>query len=663
MSNVPELIVQRSDSPTPPPLQHSVSLQPPPLSRTISGYNIEDHLLKTKPGYKTVQLDVENIPRRPNVKQAVSFDTVALEFLRNKNDEHYDDEGYDFNHIHDYDDYDEYEADDDDYNDRARSPARSPIRSPSPRTRSFGGSSANISVDNLSSEPRFNKEGWRIDYPTVSCVNYDSLTTVYEHLQYKEFIKENGERNIILYITGRRHTWVSIDYFISKLLQDGDHLILITRIPECFRNEISILSNNNSETTSSLLDDYHTSSYKNRNKINPELFRNISNNIKKYLQCLISIKKNDIKFKITIDLTLGSSTVSILRNSLEIYSPHLIMTSTKPNFRFQRSHTWKTSRMTDRLVKNFPLPIIVVPSFTLNEFEVEFFNELNKNLQNHELIKTAQDVKELHDLDNKLSPLKRLNIEEVEQTKDHIEDTKEIKNVNENDSKIKEEDLSDESSIASDESSEPSSTSSSFKELTRTISSFHDAISKYVETIDNSKITKDSFLNKMNKISDLTYQVDLKFEENSTGGGEGAALMRSLTGLPMLEKRKSMLDVFDSENGSTMKMNNLKNQLSSKTISKSSNSNNDLLSPASRKIKFSKDSSEPNKLKTKFTNSSGSGGVLRKSKSHEVGSLDRPDLTTTISQPHLQNRQKEKPSDDNGKMKGFFSSLFKKKKK
>ena len=40
-------------------------------------------------------------------------------------------------------------------------------------------------------------------------------------------------RTILVYVSGRIHTWVALDWILSKFIEDGDHVIIIASINPC----------------------------------------------------------------------------------------------------------------------------------------------------------------------------------------------------------------------------------------------------------------------------------------------------------------------------------------------------------------------------------------------------------------------------------------------
>lgn len=646
-SNVPKITLNSA----------STSRVPSALSSRLNSpsrlANQKNYLLSNVPAYKQIKVETveANQPDNASLQNSVSFDTVALDFDESGDDD--DDYDYDCG-------FPDLEEDDgvisQNHDPRmnnylrpgrgGESPARNScnrLRSPSPyrdlspmRPASFS-SLSDIEGTGKKKLPTFDHNGWRTDYPTEPNVKHNSLATSFKHRDFDGYVsKKDNLRTLLVYITGRRHSWVALDYVIGKLLKDGDHIVILTRIPISYKHKFAskIISKDESNTTSTTSFSHHLSNGKKNSRPNTSksiktdtsLFKTISDNIQKYVEFLIGDSKI-VSF--TIDIALYDSTSRLLKESVSIYDPCAIITSTKPNLKFQRKHTWNTSRITDRLVKNFEIPITVVPAFTLNQFELEFFEELvTKKRLTSNLSKIKEKLKAFDHTSSSLPSLAstrdtNTNTSSVLNSRNESitgltnQETNDINTTGGEDEDFK----SDDSSILSTESE--SSTSSSIKDLTRTISNYKDILDKFIEDTEREPVTENTFLSKLNKVTDTSHKMSVKFLETSNAGGDGAALVRSLTGLPELSKQKSMLDVLEPTKTDEKALGNIKKSLHfNGTSSSSKNSKipfsghtSNLGTP--KTIKFSNDISTPDKLKTRSQNRTNDDvNGLRKFKSH-----------------------------------------------
>lgn len=470
--------------------------------------------------YRDINLDPSNLDLIPcqNLRPGVSFDTVAISYSRDGREDYLlsSDSGTD--------------DDDDGFNDlRSVSPFANG-RSPSPAVSQmfFNG----CDIDNRSKEPqRFDSRGFRVDYPTSSAVTKDSFVLTSQHLDYMQYTENKPSRTLLVYITGRRHTWVGLDYALDKLLRNGDHLVVISRVPSSFKDELPHSQNCSDE-------------------VDPHVFCNAARRIERYIKFIAPPETN---FKLTIDLYLSHSTIPVINEASSIYNPHVMVVSQKPNMRFsQDQHSWSTSRMSARLFKKIYIPLIIVSSMKMNEFEIRLFEKLGKKNEwtMTNMDELRQKLRELEANETSLA-----NIEAVIRTNLKVDDD------NGSDS--------DDSSIVSIDSED------AVEDLVRTVSEFRQQISSYIRQTNAEEINERTFIDRLNKLSDITSEVGSRFQAASRFE-KGDEVVRTLTGMPKLEKHKSMLDVLEPTDSN--KVRKLKTQLSS--------THDTLRTPAPRTIKF-----------------------------------------------------------------------------
>lgn len=84
-----------------------------------------------------------------------------------------------------------------------------------------------------------------VTYPSRPVVNHRAISMTVQNSQFRSFvttfqkkvpIKDKKERRSSLrvvncYISGKRYTWSSVDWYVENLAKDGDHLVIITNIP------------------------------------------------------------------------------------------------------------------------------------------------------------------------------------------------------------------------------------------------------------------------------------------------------------------------------------------------------------------------------------------------------------------------------------------------
>jgi hypothetical protein len=552
--------------------------------------------------YKDINIDPNesHLELRDDLVHTVSFDSVAVSYSKDGRE--------DYLLSDDSDDDDDV----DDYIPRIRSPSPfSNERSPSPGySRSMF---TNCDGERPSKEYQFDSRGFRIDYPSHSAITKDSFTLSSEHREYKRYAKKRVPRTLMVYITGRRHTWVGLDFVIAEILRSGDRLVIISRIPSSFKDELSKGGRHG--------------------ELDPRIFASKAKRIQKYVQYISDPR---IIFSLTIDIFFARSTTEVISESLTIYQPLLLFLAHKPNLRFVQKYSWNTSRMSDRLVKNLYTPVVIVPATKMNAFEIQFFENLVKR---REWTSNMDVLKEkLKRLDAKEGSLP--NLEAVIRSR--------LASANPSDDSDSDADDSDASSIVS--------VDSDIEGLVRTVTEFREVVGKYIKTTDEQLVESTTFLDRLNKVSDVSFRVSSHFGEVSRSD-RGADLVRSLTGMPKLEKHKSMLDVLDSSDSDTVK--HIRTQLAThsspgmplqpKTISfhpdnpKVRMQSKEQMA-ALRKIKSSVDSTGTN------NESRLSNGGLTPSRSHQM-------LTKSMSESRTATLNYEKEKEKK-KSKGFLKKLF-----
>ncbi|QLQ77862.1 hypothetical protein HG537_0A01090 [Torulaspora globosa] len=88
-------------------------------------------------------------------------------------------------------------------------------------------------------------------YPSRPVVDHRAISITIQHPTYDQYVQDINTktrsrkpeeslaaiRSVSCYISGRRYTWSSVDWYVENCAQDGDHLIIVTSIP-FFEREI-----------------------------------------------------------------------------------------------------------------------------------------------------------------------------------------------------------------------------------------------------------------------------------------------------------------------------------------------------------------------------------------------------------------------------------------
>lgn len=250
-----------------------------------------------------------------------------------------------------------------------RSAQLSPSRSTSPSPRSSSPRLDRRKSTFVASGPQ---------YPTRPIITHDSCSMAKKHALYDDLyagrlegkVAKLPNRGIMCYISGRKHTWVAIDWCCNQFLQDGDSLVVVASI----RPQGRSLARLNRRQYSSVASAGGLTENKVRNS--PEWSQATAENIMKY--CLAVLNPNKI-VKISVDLCVGS-TEEVLSDMFALYQPSLVVTGAKPANNAP-TIPWATKRLTDRLVSSLPVPMIIVPSKNMGMFETKLFDVLDERME------------------------------------------------------------------------------------------------------------------------------------------------------------------------------------------------------------------------------------------------------------------------------------------
>ncbi|KAK6197370.1 uncharacterized protein RJT21DRAFT_131787 [Scheffersomyces amazonensis] len=395
-------------------------------------------------------------------------------------------------------------------------------------------------------------------YPTTPIIVHRGCTLTKKHKDfdklYDGLLKPKApvlpKRSILIYVSGRRHTWVALDWILTNFLENGDSIVIC-----CAINYPDILTHKKRKNSfysphGFLPPTNPRSRFLHRNK--PENVPSICENLMEYVEAMVSPKKI---IKITIEFVVGD-TKNVLKEMYKLYEPNLVCTATKPNIRISAPlRSWNSSKLTDRLVKNFPLPVIVVPAANMNNYEYKLEDRFKKQLERSKNAK-MDGVNASFNEDGQSSQLttdtsvddknSQDDDEDVECTKDKLlPNDEDLEDDDEIDS-IEQFDGDDNNSITSENSDSSTSSYSSFEEISRlyydykkdlALGSKRDAVVFDAEAlIHDIKLISDKSSELCNEIRTLA--PDYR--------GNGSKLARAITGSNLFDvvpyKTKSMLD-------------------------------------------------------------------------------------------------------------------------
>ncbi|SCU94213.1 LADA_0G07250g1_1 [Lachancea dasiensis] len=214
----------------------------------------------------------------------------------------------------------------------------------------------------------------------------------------------NSPRTIVCHISGRKYTWVGLDWLVKRFAQDVDHLVIIANIPKMSnhqsrsrsrsrsaapRSKSAARSRRLSGTSETLHRTLSAEAGTDRNQNKHEQWlewasgydadhiKQVLKNILNYVVCILP---KDRAIKITVEIVIGK-TRKILVDSMNVYSPELIVLSTQRAKEGESLVKWRSKSLIDKACQSFPVPIILVPVRKLVELEASVRDGLESQIK------------------------------------------------------------------------------------------------------------------------------------------------------------------------------------------------------------------------------------------------------------------------------------------
>lgn len=366
------------------------------------------------------------------------------------------------------------------------------------------------------------------------------------------------QRTILCHITGRRHSWVALDYTIMALSQTNDHIVVITNLPiirsHIINNRINKFSSNsimndNSEpwATGYLRQDID----------------DIINNLQDYITLLIPSTKPT---KITIEVVTGKA-LNVITDAINEYHPDLIVRATLKHERTKSLIGWKTYNLNDTLTGRYPVPICLVPSKRMDKFELQLqhkfiTNKQKQSLNNNPYYQDHNYINRSH-IDNTLN-LKNQNT--FTEFNDSSMDSLirscsklSIKKSKINEDSEEEEDetalsMADTRSTNSSESEASNNYESSFNDLMNIVIDNKRKLKTKVHDLnqDTALKSKELKIMRMDAIADYSTNLAIQIDNSLSGMDIDTTienLKKVVTGGEDLSKTKSMIENYGNSNG------------------------------------------------------------------------------------------------------------------
>lgn len=211
-------------------------------------------------------------------------------------------------------------------------------------------------------------------YPTTPLITRRGCTLTRMHKHFEDLYLGNllseglcpvlPGRVILVYISGRQHTWVALDWILRSFIEHGDTVIIATAINHSLGPRLTAFSNYPSPSRYQA----QTAKVRQRQRNRPEYIKEIAAKVMDYA---MEVVNPDIIAKIAVEICEGA-TKEVIKDMYKLYEPNIVSTGSKVNARNSAPlKSWHSSRLSDRLVKNFPLPVIVVPALNMGAFEKE----------------------------------------------------------------------------------------------------------------------------------------------------------------------------------------------------------------------------------------------------------------------------------------------------
>lgn len=227
-------------------------------------------------------------------------------------------------------------------------------------------------------------------YPSRPVVDHKALSLTVENENFQKCVNsvhrklnnkyknENASLRVVsCYISGRRFTWSTVDWYIENFVKDGDHLIIITCIPD-FKDKLDIkvqhekVQKRKNEMFNIHKNEAAKPKISHSTKSEKEEERPLSKGILLegvYEEAKIVCKNIleyyaarlcDKKIKITVEMVKDNSTKAALTKVAALYKPslHIVATvSANIQIKFRNGNV----KLPFFVMKHYTIPVIVVP--------------------------------------------------------------------------------------------------------------------------------------------------------------------------------------------------------------------------------------------------------------------------------------------------------------
>ncbi|CCC70972.1 hypothetical protein NCAS_0G00850 [Naumovozyma castellii] len=171
----------------------------------------------------------------------------------------------------------------------------------------------------------------------------------------------NLPRTIVCHISGRRHTWVALDWLFKELVQDTDHVVILANLPRMVcRSKVAPDTKKIIQDEPKLLEEEWTSGYS-ENLVASRIAR-----ILEYISLILPVDKS---IKITVEIAIGK-TKKVLIDAINIYTPNLFVFGTLKWSKTENLISYKSNILMDTFCVHYPIPTFIVPARRMSKFEL-----------------------------------------------------------------------------------------------------------------------------------------------------------------------------------------------------------------------------------------------------------------------------------------------------
>ncbi|AMD22524.1 HHL246Cp [Eremothecium sinecaudum] len=193
-------------------------------------------------------------------------------------------------------------------------------------------------------------------------------------------------RTILCHVSGRRHTWVALDWALMQLMVETDHIVVVANLPRAsmrgaFRLHPSSRSSSRSRSRSRSVRRPGSTNVnsslglgtmvKDKDEEWSEGYTvgNVEHVLQNLLDYITFVVPQDKAIKVTVDIIIGD-TKQVLVEALNLHSPDFLVVSSTQYKDNDGLLDHKSKRLTSVLARQYPLPVFIVPAKRMHNFEM-----------------------------------------------------------------------------------------------------------------------------------------------------------------------------------------------------------------------------------------------------------------------------------------------------